>query len=115
MGRVVWGFGKICFWGRRLCPATTGVVSPVSFLTKQQLFTFLLCPISSPSRVARANCLGELNRLNGRLSLSSLHIGPKNWVFSSKQPPRLTAGTQLRLAQALDQLHALTAEPVAVA
>jgi hypothetical protein len=57
----------------------------------------------------------ELKRLNGRLSLSSLHIGPKNWVFSTNQPPWLTAGTELRLAQALDQLYALTAEPVAVA
>lgn len=57
----------------------------------------------------------ELKRLNGRLSLSSLHIGPKNWVFSTNQPPWLTAGTELRLAQALDQLQALTAEPVAAA
>jgi NAD(P)H-dependent FMN reductase len=56
----------------------------------------------------------ELNRLNGRLSLSSIHIGPKNWVFSTNQPPWLTAGTELRLTRALDQLHALTAEPVAV-
>jgi NAD(P)H-dependent FMN reductase len=57
----------------------------------------------------------ELKRLNGSLSGSSLHIGPKNWVFSSKQPPWLTAGTQLRLTQALDHLHSRTAEPVAVA
>jgi hypothetical protein len=41
-------------------------------------------------------------------------IGPKNWVFSTSQPPWLTAGTELRLTRALDQLHALTAEPVAV-
>ena len=57
----------------------------------------------------------DLKRLNGRLSLSSLHIGPKNWVFSTNQPPWLTAGTELRLTRALDQLYALTAEPVAAA
>ncbi len=57
----------------------------------------------------------ELERLNGRLSLSSIHIGPKNWVFSTNQPPWLTAGTELRLTRALEQLKALTDEPVAVA
>ena len=56
----------------------------------------------------------ELDRLNGRL-YSSIHIGPKNWVFSTNQPPWLTAGTELRLTRALEQLQALTAEPVAVA
>ena len=57
----------------------------------------------------------ELHRLDGRLALPSIHIGPKNWVFSTRQPPWLTAGTELRLTRALDQLHSLTSEAVAVA
>jgi len=56
----------------------------------------------------------ELTRLNGRLALSSVHIGPKNWVFSANRAPWLTAGTELRLNRALDQLHSLTQEAVAV-
>jgi NAD(P)H-dependent FMN reductase len=55
----------------------------------------------------------ELTRLNGHLALSSIHVGPKNWVFSNSQPPWLTAGTELRLSRALEQLHSLTAEAVA--
>jgi len=57
---------------------------------------------------------GELTRLNGRLALSSIHIGPKNWVFSNSRPPWLTAGTELRLNRALEQLHALADQAVAV-
>jgi NAD(P)H-dependent FMN reductase len=56
----------------------------------------------------------ELTRLNGRLALPSIHIGPKNWIFSTSQPPWLTAGTELRLNQALDQLHSLTPEAVTI-
>jgi FMN reductase len=56
----------------------------------------------------------ELTRLNGRLTLSSIHIGPKNWVFSGSRSPWLTAGTELRLNRALEQLHSLTQEAVAV-
>jgi NAD(P)H-dependent FMN reductase len=56
----------------------------------------------------------ELTRLNGRLALSSIHIGQKNWVFSTSRSPWLTAGTELRLNRALDQLHSLAAESVAV-
>jgi NAD(P)H-dependent FMN reductase len=56
----------------------------------------------------------ELTRLNGRLALSSIHIGPKNWVFPTNRPPWLTAGTELRVSQALNQLHSLTAESTAV-
>jgi NAD(P)H-dependent FMN reductase len=57
---------------------------------------------------------GELTRVNGRLALSSIHIGPKNWVFSNSRPPWLTAGTELRLNRALEQLHALADQAVAV-
>ena len=56
----------------------------------------------------------ELTRLNGRLALSSIHIGPKNWVFSANRSPWLTAGSELRLNRALDQLQSLTREAVAV-
>ncbi|MBV8100997.1 MAG: NAD(P)H-dependent oxidoreductase [Verrucomicrobia bacterium] len=56
----------------------------------------------------------ELTRLNGRLALSSIHIGPKNWVFSTSRSPWLTAGTELRLHRALNQLHSLALEPVTV-
>jgi NAD(P)H-dependent FMN reductase len=56
----------------------------------------------------------ELTRLRGRLALSSIHIGPKNWVFSTNRPPWLTAGTELRINRALDQLHRLTQEAVPV-
>jgi NAD(P)H-dependent FMN reductase len=56
----------------------------------------------------------ELARLNGRLALPSIHIGPKNWVFSTTQAPWLTAGTELRLNRALDQLHSLTMEALPV-
>lgn len=56
----------------------------------------------------------ELTRLNGRLALSSVHIGPKNWVFSHNRSPWLTAGTELRLNRALDQLQSLAREAVAV-
>jgi NAD(P)H-dependent FMN reductase len=56
----------------------------------------------------------ELIRLSGHLALSSIHVGPKNWVFSNSQPPWLTAGTELRLNRALEQLHSLTAEAVTV-
>ena len=54
----------------------------------------------------------ELTRLNGRFALSSIHIGPKNWIFSASRPPWLTAGTELRLNRALDQLRSLTMEVV---
>jgi NAD(P)H-dependent FMN reductase len=57
---------------------------------------------------------GELTRLNGRLALSSIHIGPKNWIFTSSRPPWLTAGTELRLNRALQNLHRLAEQPVAV-
>ena len=57
---------------------------------------------------------GELTRLNGRLALSSIHIGPKNWIFTSNRPPWLTAGTELRLNRALEQLHSLAEQSVAV-
>ena len=56
----------------------------------------------------------ELTRLNGRLALSSIHVGPKNWVFSASRSPWLTAGAELRLNRALDQLHSLSQEAVAV-
>jgi NAD(P)H-dependent FMN reductase len=56
----------------------------------------------------------ELTRLNGRLAISSIHIGPKNWIFSANRPPWLTAGTELRLNRALDQLHNLTEQALAV-
>jgi NAD(P)H-dependent FMN reductase len=56
----------------------------------------------------------ELARLSGRLALSSIHIGPKNWVFSTNRSPWLTAGTELRLNRALDQMHSLTVEALAV-
>jgi NAD(P)H-dependent FMN reductase len=57
---------------------------------------------------------GELTRLNGRLALSSIHIGPKNWIFTSSRPPWLTAGTELRVNRALEQLHSLAEQAVAV-
>ena len=56
----------------------------------------------------------ELIRLSGHLALPSIHVGPKNWVFSNSQPPWLTAGTELRLNRALEQLHSLSAEAVTV-
>jgi NAD(P)H-dependent FMN reductase len=56
----------------------------------------------------------ELTRLNGRLTLSSIHVGPKNWIFSTSRSPWLTAGTEFRLNRALEQLHGLTQEAVAV-
>ena len=56
----------------------------------------------------------ELTRLHGRLALASIHIGPKNWVFSTSRSPWLTAGTELRINRALDQLRSLTQEPAAV-
>jgi plasmid replication initiation protein len=56
----------------------------------------------------------ELTRLNGRLALSSIHIGAKNWVFSTSRSPWLTAGTELRLNQAMDQLRSLSVEALAV-
>jgi FMN reductase len=56
----------------------------------------------------------ELTRLNGRLAIPSIHIGPKNWVFSANRSPWLTAGTELRLNRALDQLQSLTREALAV-
>lgn len=56
----------------------------------------------------------ELTRLNGRLALPSIHVGPKNWIFSTSRPPWLTAGTELRLNRALDQLHSLVVGAMAV-
>jgi FMN reductase len=56
----------------------------------------------------------EITRLHGHLALSSIHIGPKNWVFSISQPPCLTAGTESRLARALDRLHTLADQSGAV-
>jgi hypothetical protein len=53
----------------------------------------------------------EIKRLHGHLALSSIHIGPKNWVFPISQPPCLTPGTEARLARALDRLHTLAMEP----
>jgi len=55
----------------------------------------------------------EITRLKGHLVLSSIHVGPKNWVFSVHQPPSLTAGTRARLTRALERLHTLAIEPVA--
>jgi len=57
---------------------------------------------------------GELQRLNGRLALSSIHIGPKNWIFSTDRPPWLTAGTELRLNAALEQVLSFAEQAVAV-
>jgi FMN reductase len=56
----------------------------------------------------------ELTRLNGRLALPSIHIGPKNWVFSTGRPPWLTAGTEHCLSRALERLDSLTEGTVAV-
>jgi NAD(P)H-dependent FMN reductase len=52
----------------------------------------------------------DLERLGSRLALPSVHVGLKNWVFVGDQPPWLTTGTEVRLAQALDQLRRLAAE-----
>ena len=52
----------------------------------------------------------ELERLAVQLSLSSVHVGIKNWVFVQDRPPSLTAGTEARLAGALYRLCAITAE-----
>jgi NAD(P)H-dependent FMN reductase len=54
--------------------------------------------------------VSDLERLAGRLALPSVHVGVKNWVFVGDQPPWLTAGTEVRLARALDQLQTLAAE-----
>jgi FMN reductase len=53
--------------------------------------------------------ISDLDRLKGRLALPSVHVGVKNWVFVGDQPPWLTAGTEVRLAQALDRLRILAA------
>ena len=52
----------------------------------------------------------DLDRLKGQLALPSVHVGVKNWVFVGDQPPWLTAGTEVRLARALDQLQVLATE-----
>jgi NAD(P)H-dependent FMN reductase len=52
----------------------------------------------------------ELERLGGRVALPSVHVGLKNWIFVGDQPPRLTTGTEVRLARALDQLRVVAAE-----
>jgi hypothetical protein len=52
----------------------------------------------------------ERQRLSGHLALSSIHIGPKNWVFSTSRQPWLTAGMELRLNRTLHQLHSLSVE-----
>ena len=54
----------------------------------------------------------ELERLAGRLALPSVHIGLKNWVFVDDRPPWLTAGTEVRLGRALDQLRTLAESSV---
>jgi NAD(P)H-dependent FMN reductase len=57
----------------------------------------------------------DLERLAGHLALPSVHIGLKNWVFVGDRPPWLTAGTEVRLARALDQLRKLAESSAFVA
>jgi len=52
----------------------------------------------------------DLDRLAAHLSLASLHVGLKNWVFAGDQPPSLTVGTEARLADAIRRFCGQTAE-----
>jgi len=49
----------------------------------------------------------DLERLAGHFALPSVHVGVRNWVFVGDRPPWLTAGTEIRLGHALDQLRTL--------
>ena len=54
----------------------------------------------------------DLERLAAHLSLASVHVGLKNWVFVGDQPPSLTVGTEARLADAIRRFCGQTAETV---
>jgi FMN reductase len=54
----------------------------------------------------------NLERLAAHLSLASVHVGLKNWVFVADQPPSLTVGTEARLADAIRRFCGQTAEAV---
>jgi NAD(P)H-dependent FMN reductase len=54
----------------------------------------------------------NLERLAAHLSLASVHVGLKNWVFVADQPPSLTVGTEARLSDAIRRFCGQTAEPV---
>ena len=54
----------------------------------------------------------NLERLAAHLSLASVHVGPKNWVFVADQPPSLTVGTEARLADAIRRFYGQIAEAV---
>jgi len=54
----------------------------------------------------------NLERLAAHLSLASVHVGVKNWVFVGDQPPSLTVGTEARLADAIRRFCGQTAEAV---
>jgi len=47
----------------------------------------------------------DLERLAGHFAVPSVHVGVRNWVFVGDRPPWLTAGTEIRLAHALDKLR----------
>jgi len=54
----------------------------------------------------------NLERLAAHLSVASVHVGLKNWVFVEDQPPSLTIGTEARLADAVRRFCGQTAEAV---
>jgi len=54
----------------------------------------------------------NLGRLAAHLSLASVHIGVKNWVFVEDQPPSLTVATEARLADAIRRFCGQTVEAV---
>lgn len=54
----------------------------------------------------------NLESLGAHLSLASVHVGPKNWIFVGDQPPALTVGTEARLADAIRRFCGHTAETV---
>ena len=53
-----------------------------------------------------------LERLAAHLSLASVHVGLKNWVFVEDQPPSLTVATEARLAEVIRRFCGQTAEVV---
>jgi FMN reductase len=54
----------------------------------------------------------NFERLSAHLSLASVHVGLKNWVFVDDQPPSLTVGTEARLADTIRRFCGQTAEAV---
>jgi NAD(P)H-dependent FMN reductase len=93
-------------WGGLLVPVLRSL--PNGALARKPLLLIGTGGFVGDMQALETALRSELERVLGHFALPSAHVGVKNWVFVGDQPPWLTAGTEIRLSHALDQLQALT-------